>query len=197
MEISVRGLAVLAAALERLGIRYFVSGGLASATHGQPRLTEDVDLVIELGAEQVDALKRELGADFEVDEIALSDAARAFASDNIFYLPDFTRFDLHVAKRTEFVQLQLERRRLVELPGSGGIRVAIATAEDIVLSKLEWYRKGNEVSTKQWEDILGILRVRAGDLDQAYMQAWAQRLCVSDLLMRALREGDLPKPPLK
>src|SRR5712692_5369742 len=76
---------------------------LASATHGQPRLTEDIDLVIELRAEQVDALKRELGAEFEVDELALAEAAKTLTADNVFYLPDFTRFDLHIAKQTEFV----------------------------------------------------------------------------------------------
>jgi hypothetical protein len=61
--------------------------------------------------------------------------------------------------------------------------------EDTILSKLEWYRMGGEVSNRQWRDVLGVLKTRAGELDLAYMQKWANELKVEDLLDRALKEA--------
>ncbi|MFL7871577.1 MAG: hypothetical protein AB8I58_22300 [Anaerolineales bacterium] len=61
--------------------------------------------------------------------------------------------------------------------------------EDAILSKLEWYRMGGEVSNRQWRDVLGVLKTRAGELDLAYMQKWANELKVEDLLDRALKEA--------
>ena len=61
--------------------------------------------------------------------------------------------------------------------------------EDTVLSKLEWYRMGGEVSERQWRDILGVLKTRAGELDLDYLRKWAKELNVSDLLERILKES--------
>ena len=64
-----------------------------------------------------------------------------------------------------------------------------ASPEDTILSKLEWYRMGDEVSERQWRDILGVLKTQAGELDMDYMQMWAKELKVSDLLQRAIQES--------
>jgi hypothetical protein len=64
-----------------------------------------------------------------------------------------------------------------------------ASAEDTILSKLEWYRMGGEVSDRQWRDILGVLKTRAGELELDYMRKWAHELKVSDLLESALKES--------
>ena len=63
-------------------------------------------------------------------------------------------------------------------------------AEDIILAKLEWYRLGNEISDRQWRDILGVLKVQAGRLDVDYLHKWAAELNVADLLQRALKESE-------
>ena len=64
-----------------------------------------------------------------------------------------------------------------------------SSAEDAILSKMEWYRLGGEVSERQWGDIQGILKTKAGALDLDYLQAWAKDLQVGDLLKRALAEA--------
>ena len=64
----------------------------------------------------------------------------------------------------------------------------VASAEDIILAKLEWYRLGGEVSDRQWRDILGVLKVQAGRVDLDYLRHWAAELKVDDLLQRALKE---------
>jgi hypothetical protein len=65
----------------------------------------------------------------------------------------------------------------------------VTSPEDTILAKLEWYRMGGEVSDRQWRDILGVLKTRAGELDLEYLRQWAADLHVSDLLGRALKES--------
>ena len=85
--------------------------------------------------------------------------------------------------------MELERRSSVSLTEEPAHRIYVTSPEDIVLAKLEWYRLGNEISDRQWMDILGVLRVKTGDLDLKYMHKWADELSVSDLLERALQEA--------
>jgi len=68
--------------------------------------------------------------------------------------------------------------------------VYIVSPEDIILAKLEWYRLGGEVSDRQWRDVLGVLKTRAGELDLDYLRKWAGELKVNDLLERALDEAE-------
>jgi hypothetical protein len=65
----------------------------------------------------------------------------------------------------------------------------VASAEDTVLTKLEWYRMGSEVSERQWRDVLGVLKVQAERLDLAYLRRWAAALGVADLLEQALSQA--------
>ena len=67
--------------------------------------------------------------------------------------------------------------------------IFVTSPEDVILSKLEWYCMGGEVSERQWRDILGVLKTRAGELDLDYLHRWAKELNVSDLLERALKEA--------
>src|SRR5436305_423334 len=64
----------------------------------------------------------------------------------------------------------------------------VESAEDVVLNELRWYRLGGEVSERQWGDILGVLRVQAGLLDTIYLEHWAARLGLADLLDTAMKE---------
>ncbi len=70
------------------------------------------------------------------------------------------------------------------------VEVSVASAEDTLLAKLEWYRMGGEVSERQWRDVLGALKVQAGALDLEYLHRWASELGVDDLLERALTQSE-------
>lgn len=71
---------------------------------------------------------------------------------------------------------------------AGGLRLDVATAEDCVLTKLEWFEKGGRVSDRQWRDVLGVLRISGDGLDRAYLARWAQELGLDELLAAAMRE---------
>lgn len=95
--------------------------------------------------------------------------------------------DIFVAGGTPLDAAQLRRRRAVDV-GDGRV-LHVHPPEDILLQKLRWYRRGGEVSDRQWRDIRGIVRVQAGRLDHDYLRANAPLLDVADLLARALAEG--------
>ena len=83
------------------------------------------------------------------------------------------------------------QRQSLHFPAAGGrpMRAFLATPEDVILQKLDWYRRGEGVSDRQWRDVLGVLKVQGERLDFTYIQDWAERLGFSDLLSRALKEG--------
>lgn len=173
-------------ALDSLGIAYFVGGSLASGFQGEPRATNGIDLVVELRESQIAPLARQLGPDFSVDEDGLRTAVRARRSDNIFFLPFFTKIDLFVCDTTPFDQSEMARRSRFEV--EPGRFLWVKSAEDTVLRKLLWFRQGGEVVDSQWRDIAGVLRISGSSMDPAYLDHWAPVLGVEDLLARARAE---------
>ena len=181
----------VARTLDALGIRYLIGGSVASSLLGEPRATNDIDILVELTEGQVGPLTAALGPDFAVDEASLRDAVRRRSSWNIFYLPLVTKVDLFIKRMEPFDDIELARRRFVPItPDGAGFYVA--SPEDLVVQKLAWYRAGGEVASAQWRDVLGVLAVSGAQLDRPYMAQWATRLGVADLLERALAVQALP-----
>jgi len=180
---------VVARALERLGLRYLVGGSLASSLHGVPRSTNDADLVVELPGAKVDVLASELAADFYVDADMIRDAVTRGASFNVIHLATMFKVDVFVLTRDPMAQEEMARRRAHAVaPGSPEL-AWFASAEDVVLQKLDWYRKGEGISERQWRDVLGVIRVQGSVLDASYLRTWAERIGVADLLVRALGDA--------
>jgi hypothetical protein len=179
-------------ALERLGIDYVIGGSVASALHGEPRGTLDVDLALRLREGQIDALHAALVGDFHLDRDARLDCVRTGLPCNAIHRRHHVKLDLYV--RPDSGIHAEERRRAVRLrlTGAAGSEANVASAEDTVLQKLLWYRKRDEVSDRQWRDVLGVLKARGSGLEQDYLRRWAATLGISDLLARALGEAGTP-----
>lgn len=99
------------------------------------------------------------------------------------------KVDVFLPSPRPFLQAQLERAERQTFSLETEISAKFASPEDTILAKLEWHRMGGEVSDRQWRDIIGVLKTRAGELDLDYLRKWAAELHVSDLLERALQES--------
>jgi hypothetical protein len=181
-EVSVAA-AALGEVLERAGIRYFVGGSVASSMHGMPRYTSDLDIVVDLSEPQIPSLLAAAGPDFDIDEESLREEARRRGSWSIFHVPSMLKIDLFFLNGDPFSESQLARRVALEIvPGK---KVYFASAEDVVLRKLLWYREGNESSWQQIPDVVAVLKMKRGELDAHDLDHWAARLGVTDLLAKA------------
>jgi hypothetical protein len=174
--------------LERLGVPYLISGSLASALYGMVRTTQDADIVAEMRLEHLAPFTAALQNEFYVDDQMISNAIESHSSFNIIHRETMFKVDVFVPSPRPFLQSQLARAQRQTFLFENEVSAQFASPEDTILSKLEWYRLGGEVSERQWRDILGVLKTRAGELDLDYLRKWAGELQVSALLERALKE---------
>ena len=189
---SLRAMRPVADALDRLGIRYHVGGSLASSAYGIPRSTIDVDLVADVTPEQAEPLAAALGDDYYAAAEGMRDAVRHGTSFNVIYLLLMYKVDVFPLKDRDYDRQAFERAQVhAVVEGDPTSHFPLASPEDVILNKLEWYRLGEEVSNRQWLDVLNVVKVRSTTLDCRYLRRWAGELRVSDLLERALRESDL------
>jgi hypothetical protein len=180
----------LVAALERLQIPYLITGSVAAMAYGEPRLTNDIDVVVDLHESHV----RDMLAQFPPDEFYLSDEAIRDAlarkgQFSIIHPASGLKIDVMVQQGTPFEQSRFERARIVHFTDVRG--AYFASPEDVILKKMQYYREGG--SEKHLRDIGGIMKVSAGAIDEAYIGQWADQLRLReiwDALLRRLQTRD-------
>lgn len=168
------------ARLDGAGIAYMLTGSLAMSFYARPRMTRDVDLVVALDSGAVERLTGALGADYHADPEAIKEATRNERPWNIIHMPSLVKIDLIPRKETHYRRAEFDRRRLVQLAGTP---LWIVSIEDLILSKLEWSRDSR--SEQQRRDVRLLLNA---PLDRAYLNEWAARLNLLDLLKEAEHE---------
>jgi hypothetical protein len=185
IEVTLRVTAVL----EKLGVPYVIGGSLASTLHGMIRTTQDSDIITEMGQQHIEPFVALLQNEFFVDEEMIADAIQRNSSFNILHRETMFKVDIFIPSPRPFQQSQLARAQRQTFELDEAMSANFASAEDTILAKLEWYRLGSETSERQWRDILGVLKTRAGELDLEYLKKWAKDLNIADLLERALKES--------
>ena len=178
--------------LEQLNVPYYIGGSIASSVYGISRATMDVDLVSELKSDQVQFLVQALQKDYFIDENMILDAIKNKSSFNLIHLSTMIKIDVFISSGRMFDKSAFSRRKQDKLSeDSDSVQVFLCSAEDIILSKLEWYKSGGSVSDRQWKDILGVIKVQGELLDKRYLLKWAEKLGMEDLLEKAFTEGEL------
>jgi hypothetical protein len=150
----------------------------------EPRFAQDVDVVVFPDADDAWGLARAFPEpDYHVSMEAIRQAIADCGLFNVIHAATSNKADLIVSSRDHLSKLQLSRRRLVEI--EPGLKVHVASPEDVILGKLQFYREGG--SEKHLRDIAGIVRVQADALDRGYVSEWADKLAVTEIWQAILR----------
>jgi len=166
-------LALVVETFTRLGIPYLVTGSVASMAYGEPRLTNDIDVVAGIREEHVPGLLAAFPADaFYRSAEAIQEAIRKQGQFNIIHPGSGLKVDVIIRKETPFDRSRFARARAIRPAES--YEATFAAAEDVIIKKMEYYREGG--LDKHLRDITGILKVSAQEIDEAYIVEWTERL---------------------
>jgi len=165
--------------LESAGIPYMMTGSMAMSIYAVPRMTRDVDFVIECTPADASRIAELFKADCYVDESSVRRAAREHSVFNIIHSEWITKADFIVRKDEEYRKVEFDRRQSVDIDG---VNVFVVRPEDLILSKLSWSMNGD--SELQFRDAVSLCASASG-LDWTYLESWAVVLGVAALLKRA------------
>lgn len=171
-------------ALDNTGIAYMLSGSIGSSFHGQPRATNDADIVIAPNEAQLYTFAQSLGKDYYVSLDAVRDALKHNSMFNVVDIQTSWKADFIICKKRAFSSEEFQRRQKVKIMG---LNIWIVSPEDAILSKLEWAK--NTESNQQFQDALGVAVVQWGSLDSDYLHKWAGKLQVESSLEQLLKQA--------
>ena len=177
--------------LDDLDIRYLVGGSLASGIYGELRATNDVDLMIELPLEKVRGLVEAMKPEFDIWEDTVRAAIAEGRSFGTLHIKWHVQVDFFPARDSLLDVRSLERRRPLRLPSEPTRDIFFATPEDIVLRKLDWFRRSGGALERQLRDVVGVLKLQRDALDLTYLRETAAALELTELLDRCLADAGL------
>lgn len=162
------------------GIPHMLTGSLAMNYYTLPRMTRDIDFVVEARAKDVDAIITSFEPDYYVDRNAVCRAISRERSFNMIHNEALIKVDCIIRKASEYRQLEFNRRRQVEIQG---VHVWLVSKEDLIISKLYWARDSH--SELQLRDVKNLI---ASGYDVEYLEHWTRKLELSTLLQECLND---------
>lgn len=177
-------LRIVVEVLERLRIPYLVTGSVASMAYGEPRLTNDIDIVAEVRPGQInDLLTAFPEPEYYLSPEMAQEAIRTFGQFNIIHPASGLKIDMIIRRDSPHDQSRFARRK--RLRPAKEYEAYFAAPEDVILKKMEYYKEGG--SEKHLRDITGILRISGDEIDRPYIASWAERLGVTEIWQAILR----------
>ena len=180
----------LFALFKKCEIEFMVGGSFASGAWGEPRHTNDIDIVADINSESASCLEANAPPIFQTgtEELKLALETRTQdASFQMLHNEGLFKVDVFVLSSHKLDQSAFSRKVRIEL--APGLAAFCQSPEDMVLQKLRWYELGNRVSDRQWHDVVKMLEIQHENLDVRYMNNWAEKLGLHDLLLQALAEA--------
>ena len=159
---------------EKLGIKYMLTGSLAMSYYAQPRMTRDIDLVVEIPNSVVRLIEKIFKDDYYISMDAVADAIENFFIFNIIHIKSSVKVDCIVRKQDEYRKLEFGRRVEVNIKN---FEVSIVSKEDLIISKLFWIQQGD--SELQKRDVINLLKT---GFDKEYLLNWLKRLNLENIL---------------
>ena len=172
--------------LEQAGLPYMVTGSVASGRYGEIRTTYDTDIVVDAEWPAVREFVRGLGEEYYVSEEAARAAWARRSMFNVIHFRSGNKADIICRKDRHYSRVAFGRRRRETVLAT---QVHIISAEDIILAKLDWSKRGE--SERQYRDALGVAKAQGPSLDTEYLARWAKDLNLTELLQRLLADADL------
>lgn len=177
-------------ACETVGLRYFVTGSMATIFYGEPRFTNDIDVVVDLPLEVVPAFLAEFPApDFYLSEESVRRAIRRKSQFNVVHPTSGLKVDVMIPAGDAFDRSRFSRTRT--LHPAPDLAAVFASPEDVIVKKMAYYREGG--SEKHLRDIAGVLEMGGSDVDRGYIAEWAERLGLQEVWEAILKTA--PDPP--
>jgi hypothetical protein len=181
----------IARIFDSLAIPYALGGSMASSLHGILRYTHDADITAEPFPGKEIAFAQSFATDWYVSLTMIQAANRLRSSFNVINTSSGFKIDVFIRKDLPFERSAMSRRCSFSPPEDPAVPIILHTPEDVILFKLHWHKLGNLSSNNQLRDVVGVLRIKAGLLDEAYLDHWAADLGVTDLLQQARQEAIL------
>jgi hypothetical protein len=176
--------------LDRLDISYLVTGSVAAMVYGEPRLTNDIDIVAAIEETHIAGLLEAFpSTEFYISEETIREAIRRRTQFNIIHPSSGLKVDVILQKGTPFDESRFGRIRRIKPAET--YTASFAAPEDIIIMKMQYYLEGG--SEKHLRDITGILKVSRDEVDTAYIADWSQRLGLTDIwemILRRVGEAD-------
>ena len=179
--------AMVTSIFEREGVEHYLGGSMASTVYGEPRFTQDVDIVVRLDRNIAALLASELKSEFYVNEIALEEALVRKSCANLIHLRSNFKVDLMISRERAYETSSFSRRRKLPV---GERSFYFCSPEDIILAKLEWFKASGGVLERQLRDIQTVMMVQQ-NLDRDYLRDWAERLGVGARLEQSFADAGL------
>jgi hypothetical protein len=174
--------------LASLNIELLLGGSVAASMYTNARNTQDADVSVAPFPGREREVVDLLAAEYIVSLTAVESAVRRRRTFNAIRKTTTFKIDVFIDQGRPYDEAARQRQKALPPEFAGDATVYVQSAEDVILHKLQWYRLGNEVSDRQWSDVLGILRAQRAQLDEEYLRHWAGELGVADLWQRARNE---------
>lgn len=179
-------------ALQKFSIPYYIGGSIASSIYGIARATMDVDIVADVKLHHVSLLKQELEKSHYINGDMIKEAIHDSSSFNLIHLETAIKIDVFILKDIPYHQSAFERKIKDTLEDDGTkAEFYFSSPEDIIISKLQWYELGGKVSERQLLDVIGVIKVQGDSLDKKYLQTWAEKLGIFELLKNAFEDAEI------